>query len=64
MKHAACKKRIETATIKKAEASKVLGVNPATMWKMMRRGDVPTVQVGDRLYILRKPFMKLFDAGD
>ena len=55
------KKELPEVVMKQWEARQMLGVCYSTMWKMVRAGDVPTVKIGERLYILREPFMKLFN---
>jgi hypothetical protein len=55
------KKKTQTPkTMKLTEGQRVLDVSYGTIWKMARRGDIPTVEIGGRLFILRQPFMALF----
>ena len=49
----------ERLIMRPAELKPILGLHSSTIWKMCRRGDLPTVKVGDRLYVLRRPFLKM-----
>ena len=57
------KKKIDERLIMRpAEAKAMLGLCSQTIWKMCRRGDLPTIKVGERLYILRQPFLKMLEG--
>jgi hypothetical protein len=59
------KKTQKPVIMKLTEAQRVLGVSYGTIWKLARRGDIPTVEIGNRLFVLREPFLALFkQPGD
>ena len=56
------KKEVKPLIMKPAEAQRLLGLSQHTIWKMCRRGDLPVIEVGERVFILREPFLKMFQT--
>jgi hypothetical protein len=56
------KKTMTSPVMTLIEARQILGndkVSYTTIWKWARDGDLPTVKIGKRRFILREPFLAL-----
>ena len=58
------KRNVTSPVMTLKEAHRVIdaGVTYVTFWRWAKRGDLPTVTIGGKRFILREPFMKLFKS--
>ena len=45
------------------EAAKVLGIGVNGAYEAAKRGEIPTIQIGKRILVLREPFKKMLAGG-
>lgn len=53
----------ERPTMSIPEAAKILGIGVNGAYEAAKRGEIPTIQIGKRILVLREPFKKML-AGD
>lgn len=53
----------EGAVISRADAARLLGCDPRTVGRGIADGTIPSIKLGRRRLIPRKPFMKLLGLG-
>ena len=52
----------KTQTI--AEAAKELGIGKNQAYAAARRGEIPTIRIGNRILVLREPFKRMLGLGE
>lgn len=52
----------KTQTI--AEAAKALGIGKNQAYAAARRGEIPTIRIGNRILVLREPFQRLLGLAE
>jgi excisionase family DNA binding protein len=53
----------ERPTMSIPEAAKVLGIGVNGAYEAAKRGEIPTIQIGKRILVLREPFKKMLAGG-
>jgi predicted site-specific integrase-resolvase len=54
------KTRSPVMTLKRAHELMDDGVSYQTFWRWAKRGELPTVRIGSKTFILREPFLAMF----
>lgn len=52
------------ATITKAEAAEVLGIDPRTLGRGIEEGTIPSIKIGRRVVVPRVPFLRLLTGAE
>lgn len=52
------------ATITKAEAAEVLGIDPRTLGRGIEEGTIPSIKIGRRVVVPRVPFLRLLTGSE
>jgi hypothetical protein len=55
------KRKSDLPVMTLSEAGRMVLVNPATFWRWAKSGKIPVTQIGGKIFVLRKEFLKLFD---
>lgn len=60
----ACGDRSRPATVDVPEGAAILGLSPWSLYRLIRQGQfpVPTLRVGGRVLILRRPFERMLNG--
>jgi excisionase family DNA binding protein len=53
----------ERPTMSIPEAAKVLGIGVNGAYEAAKRGEIPTIQIGKRILVLREPLKKMLSGG-
>jgi excisionase family DNA binding protein len=53
----------ERPTMSIPEAAKVLGIGVNGAYEAARRGEIPTIQIGKRILVLREPLKRMLAGG-
>jgi excisionase family DNA binding protein len=53
----------ERPTMSIPEATKVLGIGVNGAYEAAKRGEIPTIQIGKRILVLREPLKKMLAGG-
>lgn len=54
----------EALTLSVEHAARLIGVSRATVYRMVRDGELRAVRVGRRVLILKKPLMEMLEAEE
>jgi Helix-turn-helix domain len=46
------------------EAGRKLGLGRNQSYEAVRRGDLPTIRIGKRIFVLKAPFDRMLNGGD
>ena len=57
-------KEHESATLSVVEAGRIVGLGRCAAYRAANRGDLPTIRIGGRLLVLRRPLERLLDGGE
>jgi excisionase family DNA binding protein len=49
-------------TMDVADAAKLLGISVGAAYRAARTGGIPTVRLGDRVLVLREPFLNMLSG--
>lgn len=52
------------ATITKATAAEVLGIDPRTLGRGIEDGTIPSIRIGRRVVIPREPFVRMLTGAE
>ena len=53
----------ERPTMSIREAAKMLGIGVNGAYEAAKRGEIPTIQIGKRILVLREPFKRLLEGA-
>ena len=54
----------EALTLSVEHAARLIGVSRATVYRMVRDGELRAVRVGRRVLVLKKPLMEMLEAEE
>jgi excisionase family DNA binding protein len=53
----------ERPTMSIPEAAKILGIGVNGAYEAAKRGEIPTIQIGKRILVLRQPLKRMLAGG-
>jgi len=54
----------EALTLSVEHAARLIGVSRATVYRMVRDGELRAIRVGRRVLVLKKPLMEMLEAEE